>query len=390
MVKPLTDAGEGSPRKLASQEVVSLAGASLLSAVGSLPLHLMPLIVVALVNDARTTIATAGWIAAATMAGQLLVSLALPAFKVQTLRRSAATGSAGLLLAGLVLTVSGGSGPLFLGWFVIGGCCGLFLYLGTSTAAVSSRPTFAFSLRLGAVLLLAGSVAGALQATGVLTSYVSLSVALCLAFAAAQAIGIALYRPLAPKASPMQEGRGQDPRGARLPGLAVVFLLFVGQAGFLAYVLQNATARGMALGETAWALAAMKIGAGLALLLIARLGLQQHQRQRFLELGALLAVSILVISMTRNPLVFFLGLFGLEIALNLLSARLQAAVALAAPRFAGRWLTGTVLLGAAVGPPLHGAALSFGTQAYFLAFAGLSAFLPFLWWKGSRLDGRVA
>jgi len=78
-------------------------------------------------------------------------------------------------------------------------------------------------------------------------------------------------------------------------------------------------------------------------------GLQNRQHPRFAELGALLAVSNLVIATTTSLPAFFLGLLALEIAFNLLSARLQARVSDMAPTFAGQWLVATMLLGAAVG-----------------------------------------
>ena len=97
-----------------------------------------------------------------------------------------------------------------------------------------------------------------------------------------------------------------------------------------------------------------------------------------------------LVATTEDVLVFFLGLLGFEVGLNLLSARLQAALAMAGPQFAGKWLTATILLGAAVGPPLHGAALGLGSGLYFLVFALLSAFLPYAWWKSCRLEGQGA
>jgi hypothetical protein len=133
----------------------------------------------------------------------------------------------------------------------------------------------------------------------------------------------------------------------------------------------------------------MKLGAGVALLSIARLGLRVRGRRRFMELGGLLAICVSVVSATQDPVVFFLGLFGFEIGLNLLSARLQAALASVAPQFAGQWLTGTVLLGAALGPPLNGVALERDFGIYFLAFAVLSAFLPVLWSKVCKIDDRI-
>ena len=120
----------------------------------------------------------------------------------------------------------------------------------------------------------------------------------------------------------------------------------------------------------------MKIAAGVCLLMLARRGLQNRQNPRFVELGALLAISNFVVATTTDPLVFFAGLLGLEIGFNLLSARLQAKVSDIAPYFGGQWLVATMLLGAASGPALHGMAIRVEGGTAFVAFAMLSALVP--------------
>src|SRR5690348_11153815 len=53
-------------------------GASLLSATGSLPQHLGPLIIIAIVADGRIPVSEAGWILSVRAIGELLTSIALP------------------------------------------------------------------------------------------------------------------------------------------------------------------------------------------------------------------------------------------------------------------------------------------------------------------------
>jgi hypothetical protein len=158
--------------------------------------------------------------------------------------------------------------------------------------------------------------------------------------------------------------------------LAIVFVLFAGQTGLLAYVVQQAGARGIGLGGAFWALAMMKVGAGLCLLLLARSGLQNRQNPRFIELGMLLAGGNFVVATTTSLPLFFAGLLGLELGFNLLSARLQAMAADISPAFAGKWLVATILLGAAAGPALHGLALRLDANAAFIVFAMVSALVP--------------
>jgi hypothetical protein len=238
------------------------------------------------------------------------------------------------------------------------------------------------------VLMLAGTVAGTLQASNVLTSYASILIGLCLIFTFVLSAGISLYRAIRPEPKAVAPVSGRRLSLGRLGGLASAYLLLAGQTGFLAYVVQGAVERGIALADAAWALAAMKFVAGCVLLSIAHKGLNDKLRPRFLELGLVLGASIIVISYAEVPAWFFLGFFSFEIALNFLSARLHGKIAETAPEFTGRWLTGTILLGAATGPIVHGLLLSLGAGAYFLGFAVLSALIPALWLACRKL--RVA
>lgn len=356
------------------RDLTSLVGASVLSGAGSLPLHLMPLIVPVLVMGGRMSLADAGLVATAVLLGQFAAALVLPVLDVRTIGRRQAVVLAIALLAGLCVTGIDGTATLLSGWFIVGVCCGGFQYLGTITAALHSRPAFAFPIRLGVVLCLAGATAGAMQWAAGLRTYWTMIVVLLVAFGLILVIGIVLHRPLLTSSRKAERGR---PGGIlTIAAMAIVFLLFVGQSGLLAYALQCATDRGIVLRDASWALAGMKVVAGLALLSLARKGLQNRQHPRFVELGALLAVSNLVIATTTSLPGFFLGLLALEIAFNLLSARLQAKVSDMAPTFAGQWLVATMLLGAAVGPAVHGAALAMNVDAAFMFFAMASALLP--------------
>jgi hypothetical protein len=104
-----------------------------------------------------------------------------------------------------------------------------------------------------------------------------------------------------------------------------------------------------------------------------------------------LVAAIVVLSYSRDIVVFFLALLALELALNKLSARLQATVVVARPEFAGRWLTAVMLLGAASGPPLNGFMISMGLEGGFVLICVLSALGPLLWqrWSGSTASAVV-
>jgi hypothetical protein len=369
-----------------NRDVASLVGASVLSAAGSLPLHLTPLIIPVLVVDGRASVADAGWIATAVLLGQFATALALPLFDVRLISRAHAIGLTLALMLGLGVSAVAGMTGLLLGWFLVGLCCGGFQYLGTITAATHSRPAFAFPIRLGVVLCLAGAAAASFQWSSGLQSYESMLTLIALIFASVLAVGITFHRPTKPPSRTLD--RDTSAGREKYVALAVVLIVFVGQSGVLAYAVQGATERGIVLQEASWALAIMKVVAGLCLLVIARRGLQNRQNPRFMEIGVALAISDLVIATTSEPVVFFVALLSLEVCFNILSARLQAKVSDVAPYFAGQWLVATMLFGAAAGPGVHGLAIRVDFGGSFVAFAVLSAVIPavVLWMaqKGAR------
>lgn len=73
-----------------SPTLLPLVGASLLSGLGSLPLHLLPLLIAVVVSEGLVPTSFAGWIGSAYMLGQLGVALALPMLGVSALSRSQA------------------------------------------------------------------------------------------------------------------------------------------------------------------------------------------------------------------------------------------------------------------------------------------------------------
>ena len=68
----------------------------------------------------------------------------------------------------------------------------------------------------------------------------------------------------------------------------------------------------------------------------------------------------------------------------MLAAATQAELAHASPDRGRSWLTATILLGAAIGPPIHGAVLAWAARDYFIPRAMMSALIPALWARYQR------
>jgi hypothetical protein len=374
------------PMEVSRNGALSLFGASLLSSVGSLPLHLVPLIVMTLIADSRTSVAGAGWVASAILFGQLSTALLLPALGIYSVGRALAFAAVVGLTAGATISNAAEYLVALTGWFLVGQCCGVFSYLGTIVASQFSRPVFAFSLRLGIVLIFAGCVSGVLQLFGMLASYRDLLTVIAIALAPVIALGMALHRPVNVRDSYVYK-KAERLEVRSFAELLMVYLFFVGQTGYLSYAVQQAVGRGMTFESTALSLALMKISAGIWVLCSACVGYYDPKSTRFWYLTVVLIVAIVVLFYGSHVVVFFLALLAIEMAFNKLSARLQAAVVAARPEFTGRWLTGIMLLGAASGPPLNGFMISIGLDGAFVLICVFSALGPLLWqqWSAYRV-----
>jgi hypothetical protein len=366
----------------------SLFGASLLSSVGSLPLHLVPLIVVTLIADSRTSVIGAGWIASAILLGQLSTALLLPALGIYSVGRSLIFATTVVLTVGLAISDTTAYLAMLTGWFLIGQCCGVFSYLGTVVASRFPRRVFAFSFRLGIVLLLSGCVSGVLQLSGMLASYRDFLTVMIVALTPIIALGMVLHEPVNVREIRVHKEVQRLEVGS-LAGLLIVYLFFAGQTGYLSYVIQQAIARGMTFEVAVLSLALMKISAGIWVLCSSCVN-KDSKSGSFWSLTLILIGAIVALFYSRHVAVFFVALLAIEMALNNLSARLQAAVVAAWPEFGGRWLTGIMLLGAASGPPLNGFAIGIGWEGAFVLICILSSLGPLFWqqWR-SHSDNAV-
>jgi hypothetical protein len=317
----------------------SVVGASVLASAGSLPLHLAPLLVAVLITGGQTTVAGAGLIPSSVLFGQFTMAVLLPLIiNTKVTRLATITASIWLILCLLISPFT-----LPLAWFGVGVCCGLFGYVGTLTAALSSRPSWAFPIRLGTVLCVAGSTVAALRLMPV-PSYTMMLVVLIAVFTVLLIIGIVLQQPVQRPPTKL----GFDQEQAKYVIMTVIFVLFVVQTGLLAYVVQQATVRGLPLGQALWALALMKVLAGLILLAL------RSAKIPFSILVVGLAAADVAVYTTSHFIAFVGAMLVLEVSFNLLSAKLQALTATLAPIMAGKWLLAVILLGAATGPYAFG------------------------------------
>lgn len=341
----------------------------------------MPLLVVALVAESRLPLAQAGLIASAYMIGQMGATLALPALGFVRLKRSQGTAAVAVLLASVLLSARLSSQAMLACWLVVGAACGSLQFLGATAAAAAVNRQSAFAQRMGVILLVSGVAIVAVQLMGGFGGYAFLIMQLGIVFLAVTGAGLALYRAPAGEVAAIRVAVPAAPatmRPDRLFGLGVVFLLFVGQPGFWAYAVQSVQQRGVVLEHLAYAIAFCKTAAGLVLL-VGTLRAADKPRDGLLFPGLVVALGVFGMATTSDAPQFLVSLLLWEIGVNVLSARLQAAVVQDNPATAGPWLVGALFLGAATGPLLHGLAIHAHVPEAFAVYAGLSALFPVAW-----------
>ena len=169
----------------------------------------------------------------------------------------------------------------------------------------------------GTVLTVAGVSVALLQWRDALGSYAALQAYLAAIVVVLLVVGGACMRaPVAAPANP--QGSQSTPNW---PGLLVVVVVFVGQVGFLSYVVQEART---GVEFAAWVLGGVKAVAGVVLLVWALR--QAEEAHGLLGLGVMLGACVVLASVVQSVMLLVVALLAFEISFNILSARLQARV----------------------------------------------------------------
>jgi hypothetical protein len=355
----------------------TVMGASLLSAAASLPLTLLPLLVLAVLQEGRLPAAHAGWVGSAYMLGQLIAVLVLPTLHVRRIARSAACAAVLVLVAATFLS-SRGSGAVLLGsWLLVGVVCGCMQFLASTAAASATDPTRAFAVRMAVSSTLGGMVVAALQVAKAFVDYATLSAQVALAFAAVAGAGLALYRTPPLVTMPARTAATSALSVSALAGFFVLFIVFVGQHGLWAFALKGAQQRGLLVDNVMWAIALCKF-AGAAVVMTS-IGRNAPGAPSMFLPSVAVAAGGASVALAGQAAVLFLGLLCWEVGMNVLSARLQAALARQNAQRAGMWMSSAIFLGAATGPALAGWATSAGVFGSFAVFAVGTALVPCIW-----------
>lgn len=362
-------------------------GACVLSAVGSLPLHIMPILIASAILAERVTAAQAGLFAAMYVFGQLVITTTLPLMAVRFISNSRALQVCALLIATICISTQFSGKLFYLNWFLIGVCCGVLSYLGSTSAAAVENKAFAYAVRLGATLLVAGLTMLVFYGADKHADFRQLTATLAVVVSLLSVTGLYFYRPrVFENEEPPQRRKtysiiDRKTIDQKTPwGLFYLFVFALAQIGFIVFAIESATQRGIDLSDALWAFALCKIVA--AVMLLNRqdgFAIRNESYQATLLCMSVLLIGCLLVASSQTMLFFFLGILLWETSVNILSSSFQASVVEVNPAVGGMYLTSVLLFGSALGPIINGAAITAGLQEYFYCLVVFSVFLPLLW-----------
>jgi hypothetical protein len=289
----------------------------------------------------------------------------------------ASAGAVGLAV-GLLLALSENMSAALGGWFIAGASCGLLKLYGNLQAATSPVPTLAFSIRLAFVLTIAG---GASLVTAVGEYYLSCEASVLFLLTLLIFIlvtGLAFSAVLEKQRIPPNTPQATSEPGLALLGLAMTSTFFVGQVGFVSYVIHTLQSNAISLRDAVIVFGIAKLGGGIYLAAFSQLHRSGSTLSALLH-GIALAVATAATYYNQGFLSVGVCLVALQIALNGLSAQFQGAVVSVAPTIGGQWLGAAILLGAAAGGPLNGLAIDKDLGWLFLVFSTSCAMIPVIW-----------
>lgn len=365
--------------KVNSTETRRTVGAALFSAAGSIPLHIAPLLIATLLATRSISNAEAGSVVSCIMAGQIVAAFLAARIRYETLARPALTFVFCVYAAALFLSLWVSAPLMFaLCWFAIGLACGFLMQFGIMTAAQSNMKLQAFAWRLSFALFVSGLIALCFPLFETDQTYRLLITLFGLGLIAVFLSGLVLWRKV-----PTHSANNAPPAKGHLSGLdgfglALLFLFFCGQIGFLSNTAHFTASNDLSLDNTSLAIGFSKTTIALVILWVAMRGTRHGSWFQILFSAALASSGILIA--TQQSFIFIVFSFvAFELFLNLLSASFMAALSEKFSSKAKALLLIATLSGTLIGPPLFGHLIDINQGTLPMLLAALAAFLPLLW-----------
>ena len=357
-----------------------LIGPILLSAVGSLSLHLAPVVVLGLTTVSGFSPSNAGLVLSFRAVGEFVAASLLPIAVAMGVGRLATAAFCLCLVLGLALASFNGLTALVAGFLLVGISNGALKFTGTISVSLHSNRAFAFALRLALVLMLGGSATLMFQAFPIPATHAGLMGIILALHAPMLVAGMVLYRP--PPVPDDADFAAGDTQFA-YSGTALIFLFFVAVSGLIAFSAQQAIAHGIAPSQAILAIGVAKLLAGLWMICEAFYLRKTSSSIISPLMAGLLIAAVWAVFGSRNVIEFALAFLLLEIMFNRYSARLQSAIVEASPDIGMRTLNLSILCGSIVGPALFGLAVEWNLIVALLAVGTVIIALPLFWQRSA-------
>lgn len=356
-----------------------MIGATLLSAAGSLPLHLAPVLVATVLASRPVTNAQAASLISCIMAGQIAAVLVSTRIRIERINRLAVIGTFAVFFASTLSTPWIDNQLLFnLAWFVAGLVCGLLMQFGIVTAANSRLKLQAFAYRLSFALFFSGVVSSGVLLFGKRPEYGQLIALLGSVMCFIFLVGVTIWKRDGSSDAPSTSARHVGVTPVDLAGLGLLLLFFAGQTGFLSNAAHFTSQNSVSLGDTAAALGISKIAISFVIFAIAIRGSGNSWRQQMVY-ALFLCGAVILISLQQDFAWIVVGFIIFELCLNLSSAAFMASLSEAFTLKAKNLLLMAILLGVLSGPPLAGHLIDEGLNIVPILLALMTAFLPIVW-----------
>jgi hypothetical protein len=362
--------------------MIQLFSASLLSLVGSIPMHLLPLLIAAVVAEKRMSIENAGWLGSALLLGQLLIVLILPILKINLITRTGAIYACIVMLIGLLIVSFHDIKYILFGWFLIGLACGCLQFLGTTTAAQHKDKIFAFTFRLIIILFFTGILIAGMKFFTNKETYNSLIFLLILITFSLATIALSVYKISNEKLLLIKNNLShKKPISSNIKidllGLSTIFILFMTVYGYWVYLVHSTSSRGLPTENVAWIIAITKVIGAFFLLFMLTTSIGKKNKSISLLFPSIFtSIGIASTALATSIEIWSIGLLFIELGFNALSARVQAVLMQRNFENTGNWLTCAILVGAAFGPLVYGSLISYNIGIWLILFTVFSVFVP--------------
>lgn len=352
------------------------AAACLISASGSIPVHALSLFILLAIAEGRLGLQQAGMISSCFAIGILGSTTTLPALGLSRVRKVAVALLVPALGLAIWLGQSTANMPL-ASWLCMGLLCGVFQFLGSTSAVHLKEHANLFALRLVFVLLSAATVLALAQIANGFASYSAASLILFIAVSCLCLLPLPWYvepPPIKKQIKASVGGRASPVRA--VPELLALSLFFSGTSAFSAYAMHDAATRGIDVASLPWAVVASKFLT--AVVLVGFLQWNKSSAPSWV-CALILASGFTIASNAHSLLLFTLGMAVWEIGCCVQASLLQKAVIEIHGIVAGRWIPAFVAIGASFGPFAGGAMVASSSTKIFVLYCVLSGLLPVAW-----------